>query len=256
MKSDRGPRRPILVCSFDLNDEMADTTTSDKTQCLESPQTDSKPSSPKAPQRKHRAKAEDSTETQGATTTNTHEECLKRLEPVPEMASDEELAEISEESAPQKSEVEVAQKSEVEVAQKSDVDENEKKVAKTKSDAAKIKPESPRTRLKLCERDQKSKINEQLQQENTTLKKSLESERSALREHKAQYETESRRERAEARRREASLESQLRTALKGIAPAVPSGPTHDNALATALEVTKAANKCLQQKLQVRLQPNL
>ncbi|XP_077286983.1 uncharacterized protein LOC143911806 isoform X2 [Arctopsyche grandis] len=223
---------------------MADTTTSDKTQCLESPQTDSKPSSPKAPQRKHKAKSENSTETQdnGATTTNTNEECLTRLAPVPEMASDEELAEKSEEN--------VAQKSEVDVVQKSDVDENDKKVAKTKSESVKIKPESPRTRLKICERDQKSKVIEQLQQENTILKKSLESERSALREHKAHYESESRRERAEARRREASLESQLRTALKGIAPAVPSGPTHDNALEAALEVTKAANKCLQQKLQV------
>jgi hypothetical protein len=230
VKSDRGPRRPILVCSFDLNDEMADTTTSDITQCSESPETDSKPSSPKAPQRKHRAKAENSTETQQneATTSNTNEECLERLAAAPEKAGEED------------------------VAQKSEVDDSEKKVAKTKSDCMKIKPESPRTRLKICERDQKSKIIEQLQQENTTLKKALESDRSALRELKAQYESESRRERAEARRREASLEGQLRSALKGVAPAAPSGPAHDNALAAALEVTKAANKCLQQKLHVML----
>lgn len=130
-------------------------------------------------------------------------------------------------------------------------EDTDKKVVKPAKDAAKPKPDSPRTRLKICEGDHKKlKAVEQLQQENASLKKSLESERSALREQRAQHEAESRRERAEARRREASLESQLRVALKGGMTSAPVGPTHDNALAAALEATKAANKCLQQKLQV------
>lgn len=132
-------------------------------------------------------------------------------------------------------------------------EDNDKKVIKPTKDGAKPKPDSPRTRLKICEGDHKKlKALEQLQQDNASLKKSLESERSALREQRAQHEAESRRERAEARRREASLESQLRVALKSGMTSVPVSPIHDNALTAALEATKAANKCLQQKLQVNI----
>lgn len=162
---------------------------------------DTKPPSPKAPQRRHRIKTDKQQNQIVKEEQKTTEECLARLE-VPQ-------------------------------------------------DKCQLrKSESPKSRLRTmseCEW-KKQKMMEQLQLDNAALKKVLEGERSALRELKAQHEAESRRERAEARRREASLEGQVRSALKG-GVTVPS-PGGDNALAASLEAIKASNKCLQRKLQV------
>lgn len=95
-----------------------------------------------------------------------------------------------------------------------------------------------------------------LQHENATYKKLLESERSAFREHRAAHEVDARKEKAEARRREATLEGQLRAALKGQPMLMKSASTGDSSfpdaarLATALENAKTANKILQEKLLV------